>query len=63
MLERRRRGSAARCDHDNGHAAAHGVSSCLLGETVRHDGGHKRDPYLQSCLNPHPKELALLNHV
>ena len=22
-----------------------GISSCLLGQTVRHDGGHKRDPY------------------
>lgn len=23
-----------------------GISSCLLGETVRFDGGHKRDPFL-----------------
>ncbi len=23
-----------------------GISSCLLGEEVRYDGGHKRDPYL-----------------
>ena len=23
-----------------------GVSACLLGEKVRYDGGHKRDPYL-----------------
>ena len=29
-----------------------GVSSCLLGETVRYDGGHKRDPYLVETLGP-----------
>src|SRR5262245_37288582 len=23
-----------------------GVSTCLLGENVRYDGGHKRDPFL-----------------
>jgi uncharacterized protein YbgA (DUF1722 family)/uncharacterized protein YbbK (DUF523 family) len=27
-----------------------GVSMCLLGEKVRHDGGHKRDPYLTETL-------------
>lgn len=27
-----------------------GVSSCLLGEQVRHDGGHKRDPFLVRTL-------------
>ncbi|MBJ6750506.1 YbgA family protein [Geomonas anaerohicana] len=27
-----------------------GVSSCLLGEKVRYDGGHKHDPYLTSVL-------------
>ena len=27
-----------------------GISSCLLGETVRHDGGHKRDAYLVETL-------------
>ena len=27
-----------------------GISSCLLGETVRYDGGHKRDPYLVETL-------------
>jgi uncharacterized protein YbgA (DUF1722 family)/uncharacterized protein YbbK (DUF523 family) len=27
-----------------------GVSSCLLGETVRYDGGHKRDAYLREVL-------------
>ena len=23
-----------------------GISACLLGEKVRYDGGHKRDPFL-----------------
>jgi uncharacterized protein YbbK (DUF523 family) len=27
-----------------------GVSSCLLGEAVRYDGGHKRDPIVRSVL-------------
>jgi uncharacterized protein YbgA (DUF1722 family)/uncharacterized protein YbbK (DUF523 family) len=27
-----------------------GVSTCLLGEAVRYDGGHKRDAYLQDVL-------------
>jgi len=27
-----------------------GVSSCLLGENVRYDGGHKRDPYIVEVL-------------
>jgi uncharacterized protein YbgA (DUF1722 family)/uncharacterized protein YbbK (DUF523 family) len=29
-----------------------GVSSCLLGEPVRYDGGHKRDPFLTDTLGP-----------
>lgn len=29
-----------------------GISSCLLGEEVRHDGGHKRDPFLVQTLGP-----------
>ena len=29
-----------------------GISSCLLGEAVRYDGGHKRDPYLVETLGP-----------
>jgi uncharacterized protein YbbK (DUF523 family) len=42
-----------------------GISSCLLGEKVRYDGGHHIRRfgvhYLQTqlYLNPHPKELAL----
>ncbi len=27
-----------------------GVSSCLLGQEVRYDGGHKRDPYITNVL-------------
>ena len=30
-----------------------GVSSCLLGEPVRYDGGHKRDSFLADVLAPH----------
>jgi uncharacterized protein YbgA (DUF1722 family)/uncharacterized protein YbbK (DUF523 family) len=29
-----------------------GVSTCLLGEQVRHDGGHKRDAFLVDTLGP-----------
>jgi uncharacterized protein YbgA (DUF1722 family)/uncharacterized protein YbbK (DUF523 family) len=29
-----------------------GISSCLLGEQVRYDGGHKRDPFLTQTLGP-----------
>jgi len=27
-----------------------GISSCLLGEAVRHDGGHKRDAFISGTL-------------
>ncbi len=30
-----------------------GVSSCLLGEGVRYDGGHKRDHFLTHVMGPH----------
>jgi uncharacterized protein YbgA (DUF1722 family)/uncharacterized protein YbbK (DUF523 family) len=29
-----------------------GVSSCLLGQPVRYDGGHKRDPFVVDLLGP-----------
>lgn len=29
-----------------------GISSCLLGEAVRYDGGHKRDKFLVQTLGP-----------
>ena len=35
-----------------GPAVRLGISSCLLGEAVRYDGGHKRDPYLVETLGP-----------
>ncbi len=28
-----------------------GISSCLLGQQVRYDGGHKRDPYINGTLS------------
>ncbi|MGB5196267.1 MAG: DUF523 domain-containing protein, partial [Candidatus Deferrimicrobium sp.] len=28
------------------------VSACLLGEKVRYDGGHKKDPFLIGTLGP-----------
>ena len=30
-----------------------GISACLLGEQVRFDGGHKRDPFLVEILSPY----------
>ena len=30
-----------------------GISACLLGDEVRYDGGHKRDPFLTTVLGPH----------
>jgi uncharacterized protein YbgA (DUF1722 family)/uncharacterized protein YbbK (DUF523 family) len=30
-----------------------GISACLLGDEVRFDGGHKRDPFLVEILSPH----------
>ena len=30
-----------------------GISACLLGDQVRFDGGHKRDPFLTDILSPH----------
>jgi uncharacterized protein YbgA (DUF1722 family)/uncharacterized protein YbbK (DUF523 family) len=29
-----------------------GISACLLGDEVRYDGGHKRDPFLTDILGP-----------
>ena len=30
-----------------------GISSCLLGETVRYDGGHRKDAYVTGALSRH----------
>jgi len=36
-----------------------GVSSCLLGERVRYDGGHKRDHFLTEVMGPHVEWVAV----
>ena len=36
-----------------------GVSSCLLGEAVRYDGGHKRDRFLLDTLGPFVEWVAV----
>ena len=36
-----------------------GVSSCLLGNEVRHDGGHRRDRFVTDRLAPHVELLAV----
>jgi uncharacterized protein YbgA (DUF1722 family)/uncharacterized protein YbbK (DUF523 family) len=37
---------------ENGEKIRLGVSTCLLGERVRYDGGHKRDAFLVEALGP-----------
>ncbi|GAB6052713.1 DUF523 and DUF1722 domain-containing protein [Magnetospira thiophila] len=36
-----------------------GVSSCLLGESVRYDGGHKKNPFILDQLGPYVRYLPL----
>ncbi|MCG6964277.1 MAG: DUF523 and DUF1722 domain-containing protein [Acidobacteria bacterium] len=38
--------------HDEADPIRVGISSCLLGNQVRHDGGHKHDRYLTDVLGP-----------
>ena len=40
-----------------------GVSRCLLGEFVRYDGGHKRDPFLVFTLGPHVEWVPVCPEV
>jgi len=40
-----------------------GVSSCLLGEPVRYDGGHRRDPFLTDLLGPFVEWVAVCPEV
>ena len=40
-----------------------GVSSCLLGEPVRYDGGHKHDPYITGQLAPYFQFIAVCPEV
>ena len=40
-----------------------GISACLLGERVRYDGGHKRNPYLTEVLGKHVEWVAVCPEV
>jgi uncharacterized protein YbgA (DUF1722 family)/uncharacterized protein YbbK (DUF523 family) len=40
-----------------------GISSCLLGQKVRFDGGHKRDAFLTETLGPHVEWVAVCPEV
>jgi len=40
-----------------------GVSACLLGEPVRFDGGHKRDPFLVETFGPHVEWVPVCPEV
>jgi uncharacterized protein YbgA (DUF1722 family)/uncharacterized protein YbbK (DUF523 family) len=40
-----------------------GVSACLLGQKVRYDGGHKRDPFLADTLGPYVEWVPLCPEV
>ena len=40
-----------------------GISACLLGEEVRYDGGHKRDPFLTDILGPHVQWVPVCPEV
>src|ERR1051326_8262342 len=40
-----------------------GVSACLLGQEVRWDGGHKRDPFLTDLLGPHVEWVPVCPEV
>ncbi|MCB1163531.1 DUF523 domain-containing protein, partial [bacterium] len=36
-----------------------GVSTCLLGENVRYDGGHKRSRFLTNVLDPYVRWVSV----
>jgi uncharacterized protein YbgA (DUF1722 family)/uncharacterized protein YbbK (DUF523 family) len=40
-----------------------GISACLLGQEVRFDGGHKRDPFLADILGPHVEWVPVCPEV
>ena len=40
-----------------------GISSCLLGEAVRYDGGHKRDRFLTDVLAPYVEWVPVCPEV
>ncbi len=45
--------------HDDGEDIRLGISSCLLGQKVRFDGGHKRDRYLTGVLGDWVRWVAV----
>lgn len=49
--------------HDPGPAIRLGVSTCLLGETVRYDGGHKLDRYLVDTLGQYVEWVPVCPEV
>ena len=49
QLDSRSKGLSRRMTHER---IRLGISACLLGEPVRFDGGHKRDPFLVESLGP-----------
>jgi uncharacterized protein YbbK (DUF523 family) len=40
-----------------------GISQCLLGDNVRHDGGHKRDDFLLEALSRHVEWVPVCPEV
>src|SRR5437870_10585264 len=40
-----------------------GISACLLGQAVRYDGGHKRDPFLAEVLGRHVEWVPVCPEV
>jgi uncharacterized protein YbbK (DUF523 family) len=40
-----------------------GISACLLGQEVRYDGGHKRDPFLMEVFGPHVEWVPVCPEV
>jgi hypothetical protein len=40
-----------------------GISTCLLGENVRYDGGHKLDRYLRDTLGAHVEYVPVCPEV
>lgn len=52
MIARRKSAQGWRAWHDEKEPLRLGVSSCLLGELVRFDGGHTRDRFVSDVLDP-----------
>ncbi|NIV96575.1 DUF523 domain-containing protein, partial [candidate division KSB1 bacterium] len=40
-----------------------GISQCLLGDAVRYDGGHKRDPFITDVLSPFVEWVSVCPEV